>query len=80
MSEHRPRRANGTRWHRDKTQGGLNTSNGQGKNMSKGGDTLGAEGVLPGRHIESFLRVFKQFTHTIPRGQMVGKFSIYPPL
>jgi len=26
--------------------------------------TLGAEGVLPGRYIESFLRVFKQFTHT----------------
>jgi len=42
--------------------------------------TLGAEGVLPGRHIESFLRVFKQFTHTLPRGQMVGKFSIYSPL
>jgi hypothetical protein len=29
---------------------------------------LGAEGVLPGRHIVSFLRVFKQFTHLIPRG------------
>jgi len=41
---------------------------------------LGAEGVLPGRHIESFLRVLKQFTHTLPRGQMVGKFSIYSPL
>ena len=26
--------------------------------------TLGAEGVLPGRYIESLLRVFKQFTHT----------------
>ena len=24
---------------------------------------LGAGGVLPSRHIESFLRVFKQFTH-----------------
>jgi len=28
------------------------------------GYTLGAEGVLPGRFIESLLRVFKQFTHT----------------
>jgi hypothetical protein len=28
--------------------------------------TLGAEGVLPGRHIVSLLRVFKQFTHLIP--------------
>ena len=28
--------------------------------------TLGAEGVLPSRHIESFLRVFKQFTHNLP--------------
>jgi hypothetical protein len=30
--------------------------------------TLGAEGVLPGRHIVSLLRVFKQFTHLIPSG------------
>ena len=30
--------------------------------------TLGAEGVLPGGHIESFLRVFKQSTLTLPRG------------
>ena len=29
---------------------------------------LGAEGVLPGRHIESFLRVFKQFTLILPMG------------
>jgi len=28
--------------------------------------SLGAEGVLPGGHIESLLRVFKQFTHTLP--------------
>ena len=42
--------------------------------------TLGAEGVLPGGYIECFLRVFKQFTHTLPRGQMVGKFSMYSPL
>ena len=28
--------------------------------------TLGAEGVLPSRHIESFLRVFKQFIHNLP--------------
>ena len=30
--------------------------------------TLGAEGVLPGRHIVSLLRVFEQFTHLIPSG------------
>ena len=30
--------------------------------------SLGAEGVLPGRQIESFLRVFKQFTLNLPRG------------
>jgi hypothetical protein len=30
--------------------------------------TLGAEGVLPGRHIVSLLRVFKQFTRLIPSG------------
>ena len=30
--------------------------------------SLGAEGVLPGRHIVSLLRVFKQFTHLIPSG------------
>jgi len=42
--------------------------------------SLGAGGVLPGGYIESFLRVFKQFTHTLPRGQMVGKFSMYSPL
>jgi len=27
---------------------------------------LGAEGVIPGRYIVSLLRVFKQFTHTLP--------------
>ena len=32
------------------------------------GNSLGAEGVLPGRHIVSLLRVFKQFTHLIPSG------------
>ena len=32
----------------------------------KRSQTLGAEGVLPSRHIESFLRVFKQFTHNLP--------------
>ena len=42
--------------------------------------TLGAEGVLPSRHIESFLRVFKQFTHTLPSRQVVGYLSICPPL
>ena len=30
--------------------------------------SLGAEGVLPGRYIESLLRVFNQFTHTLPSG------------
>jgi len=40
---------------------------------------LGTEGVLPGGYIESFLRVFKQFTH-FTQGQMVGKFSMYSPL
>jgi len=30
--------------------------------------TLGAEEVLPNRYIESLLRVFKQFTHTLPSG------------
>ena len=34
--------------------------------------TLGAEGVLPSRQIESFLRVFKQFAHTLPSRQVVG--------
>ena len=29
---------------------------------------LGADPYLPSRHIESFLRVFKQFTCNIPRG------------
>ena len=33
---------------------------------------LGAEGVLPSRQIESFLRVFKQFAHTLPSRQVVG--------
>ena len=34
--------------------------------------SLGAEGVLPSRQIESFLRVFKQFAHTLPSRQVVG--------
>ena len=37
-----------------------------------GRDALGAEGVLPSRQIESFLRVFKQFAHTLPSRQVVG--------
>jgi len=41
----------------------------QGRQRRKGDErTLGAEGVLPGRYIESLLRVFKQFTHTLPSG------------
>ena len=31
-------------------------------------DSLGADPYLPSRHIESFLRVFKQFACNIPRG------------
>ena len=31
-------------------------------------ETLGADPYLPGRYIESFLRVFKQFACNIPRG------------
>ena len=42
--------------------------------------SLGAEGVLPSRQIESFLRVFKQFTQTLPSRQVVGYLSICPPL
>ena len=42
--------------------------------------TLGAEGALPSRHIESFLRVFKQFTHNLPSRQVVGCLSICLPL
>ena len=41
---------------------------------------LGAEGVLPSRQIESFLRVFKQFTHNLPSRQVVSHLSICPPL
>jgi hypothetical protein len=37
-------------------------------NTEQSAHTLGAEGVLPGRHIVSLLRVFKQFTHLIPSG------------
>ena len=37
---------------------------------------LGAEGVLLSRHIESFLRAFKQFTHNLPSRQVVGDLSI----
>ena len=43
-------------------------------------DTLGAEGVLPSKHIESFLRVFKQFTQNLPSRQVVGYLSICLPL
>ena len=42
--------------------------------------TLGAEGVLPSRQIESFLRVFKQLTHNLPSRQVVSYLSICPPL
>ena len=37
---------------------------------------LGAEGVIPSRQIEGFLRDFKQYTHNIPKGQIVGFFNI----
>ena len=33
-------------------------------------DTLGAEGVLPSRQIEGFLRDFKQFACILPSGQI----------
>ena len=38
------------------------------RSLYQGPMALGAEGVLPGRQIESFLRVFKQFTLNLPRG------------
>ena len=41
---------------------------------------LGAEVVLSSRQIESFLRVFKQFTHALPSRQVVSYLSICPPL
>ena len=44
------------------------------------GDTLGAEGVLPSRQIESFLRVFIQFTHNLPSRQVVSYLLICLPL
>ena len=37
--------------------------------------TLGAEGVLPSRQIESFLRVFKQFTHNLPSRHVVAIYQ-----
>ena len=42
--------------------------------------SLGAEGVLPGKHIVSLLRVFEQFTHLIPSEQMLSSFKTYSPL
>ena len=42
--------------------------------------TLGAEGVIPSRQIESFLRDFKQFTHNIPSGKIVGFLEICPSI
>jgi len=42
--------------------------------------TLGAEGVIPSRQIESFLRDFKQFTHNIPSGKIVGFLKICPSI
>ena len=41
---------------------------------------LGAEGVIPSRQIESFLRDFKQFTHNIPSGKIVGFLKICPSI
>ena len=40
--------------------------------------TLGTEGVIPSRQIESFLRDFKQFTHNIPSRKIVGFLKICP--
>jgi hypothetical protein len=42
--------------------------------------TLGAEGVLPGRYIVGLFRVFKQFAHLIPGGQVLSSFKTYSPL
>jgi len=42
--------------------------------------SLGAEGGLPGRYIVSLLRVFKQFTYTLPGGQIESSFITYSPL
>ena len=56
--------------------------NGSGDDSCDGGgddSSLGAEGVLPSRHIESVLRVFKQFTHNLPSRQVVGCLSICLP-
>jgi len=41
---------------------------------------LGAEGVIPSRQIGGFLRDFKQFTHNIPSGKIVGFFKICPSI
>ena len=42
--------------------------------------SLGAEGVIPSRQIEGFLRDFKQFTHNIPSGKIVGFLEICPSI
>ena len=47
---------------------------------NKKSDSLGAEGVLPSRQIESFLRVFKQFTPNLPSRQVVSYLLICSPL
>jgi len=36
--------------------------------QGEGGFSLGAEGVLPGRQIESLVRVCNQFAPTLPSG------------
>jgi len=58
-----------SRWHMICRVGSDRGSRDQ-KSEERWGDrrerTLGAEGVIPGRYIVSFLRVFKQFTHTLP--------------
>ena len=42
--------------------------------------SLGAEGVLPGRLIEGFLRDIKQLTHNLPSGLIESSFKKSPPL
>ena len=42
------------------------------QNFIRDHQALGAEGVIPSKQIKSFLRDFKQFTHNIPSGKIVG--------
>ena len=39
-------------------------------------DTLGTEGVIPSKQIESFLKDFEQFIHNLFSGKIVGFFNL----